>query len=161
MDTWVLVADSGRARIFAVDNTQKQMQGSLYAPSENGALRGVLTEVLDRENPLARIPERNLTSDEPGVQKESAEQHVHAVGRNEEPKKTEAERFAREVAAELDQGLKDRRFSKMYVIAPGQFLGNLRDVFSDHVKKTVLSEMDKNLTRMSPQEIRSHLPEKL
>ena len=161
METWVLVADSGRARIFAVDNTQKQQQGSLYAPSENGALRGVLTEVIDRENPFARIPERNLASDEPGVQKESAEQHVHAVGRNEEPKKTEAERFAREVAAELEQGLKAGRFSRMYVIAPDHFLGYLRDVFSDHVKKTVQAEQDKDLTRMSPQEIRSHLPAKL
>ncbi len=161
MDTWVVVADAGRARFFAVDDTQKQVGGSLYAPSENGALRGVLEEVIDLENPAVRVDSADLASDEPGMQKESAERGAHGVGNPQELKRDEALRFAREIGDELDRAVKANRFGRLYVVAPGHFLGQLREVFSDHVGKAVVEEMDKDYTRLSPEAIRKHLPEKL
>lgn len=142
--SWVLVANGTRAKLFQAD----------------GPLAG-LREIGDYVHPEGRMHETELTSDLPGLAFDRHGQGKHAYSTEVEPKKHEAIAFAKELSDRLEKARGEGRFRKLYVIASPSFLGHLRDHFSESLAKTVVLEIDKDLTLMRPEEIRSHLPERL
>ena len=140
--TWVLVADSSRARIFSADTPS--------AP---------LKEINTLAHPEARLHEQNLTSDLPGHQGDSSGSGRHGFTDEIEPKEQEIIDFAKHIAKHLEQARATNKYKQLLIVAAPAFLGTLRNQLSDQTRKMVSIELDKNLTQQKPEEIRSHLPE--
>lgn len=142
--TWVLVAESSRAKIFAADGP-----------------RGTLQEIAALDHPEGRAHEQDLVSDLPGRTFDSAGQGRHAKEEAVSPKEQENIYFVKTIGEKLEQGRTHNEFDKLILIAPPAFLGLLRQHLPEQTRKRVSEEINKNLISMSLDEIRAHLPEKL
>jgi protein required for attachment to host cells len=141
---WLLVADAGRAAVYETD-----------------APRGPLHEVQDFIDPKNRLPEQELARDRPGRTFDSGGPGRHAMESHTPPAQVETERFAGVLADAVDAGLHQHRFEHLGLVAPPQFLGLLRNALSDETARRVVLELDKDLTRETPEALRAHLPERL
>lgn len=138
--TWVLVADSSRARIF----------------SKNG--RDPLMEVSGFIHPESRLHEQALTSDLPGSASSRVGNERHGVGSAKvRPKRHEAITFSKQVTDHLESARTDGKFHRLLVIAPPAFLGMLRDQFGPALAGLVADEVNKNLVSARVEEIRDQL----
>ena len=135
--TWVVVADRSRARIFTVATP-----------------KGPLTELEDLVHPEARAHEARPD------QRPSRPIHVSNVMGNEHgARDQQAHEFAREIAMRLESGRVEHRSSRqLIVVAAPDLLGMLRKTMNGNVAKTVVQEIDKNVTQRSPADIRKLLP---
>ncbi|MFO7646651.1 host attachment protein [Halomonas campaniensis] len=142
--TWVVVADQARARLFSASDR-----------------RGALEEVEDLANPEGRLHDQDLNADRPGRAFDSMGEGRHAMGKHHSPKEQEAIRFAQEVGDRLAVGLHDGAYRHLIISATPRFLGLLREALPEDVTKRVVLELHKDLTALSSDEIRAHLPERL
>ena len=129
--TWVVAADTSRARIFVSD---KPVSG--------------LEEIQTLSHPEARLHEGDLLTDTT-----EGEPDMH--------KQADADRFAAHVCATIEAGRKSGEFNKIYLVAAPNFLGKLRKHQSNAMKQVLAGEVDKNLAAHSPEDIRKQLPEYL
>lgn len=141
--TWVLVADSSRARIF----------------SKNG--KGGYREVAGFIHPGSRMHDQQLTSDVSGSAHAGVGAERHGVGEKIPPKKHEAVTFSKQVAGHLEQGRTSHAFDKLAVIAPPSFMGMLREQYSQPLAGMVKQEVRKNLVQLAPHDLLPHLPARL
>ena len=148
--TFVVAANSSRARIFA--------QASLKDPLE---------EVADLVNPEAREREQDFMTDETTAQR-AADKSRHSVGQpttgsdyqpRTTPHQAEAQRFAQEIATYLDEAHNAGRFDKLCVIASPEFMGLLRQKFATRMSRVERTEITKDYTRDSAQQLRERLLE--
>ena len=144
MTTCVLVADASRARIFE-------------APLPKDGL----TEIEELVHPASKMHPQDMASDEPGVSQDRVGQGIHAMGQENDIKKQEAIRFAKEVVDKIVELHQKKDYAKLYVIAAPAFLGLLRTKFTNTTKNIIVDEISKNLTTFDIEEIRSHLPKYL
>lgn len=142
--TWVLVAESSRARIFSVDSSS--------AP---------LVEIETLAHPEGREHEQDMTSDLPGHDSDKTGSGRHAFGDKIEPKQQETIDFAKRIASRLESARTDGKLKQLIIVAAPSFLGTLRGQLNDQTKKLVSFELDKNLSQHTPDDIRQHLPEHL
>lgn len=143
--TWVLVADTTRARLFAAERPT-----------------GGLEEVETLVHTESRLHEQDLTSDQrPGRRQGSDGTGGHSMGHEDDPKRQEHHRFAKQIADYLEDAHNGRRFERLYVVAAPAFLGDLRGSLPKTVSQTVAGEVPKHITRLGVGEIREHLPERL
>jgi len=143
-NTWILVADSGSARVFTVDSPT-----------------GPLQEREDYASPEARVHERDLGSDTPGRSFDSRGHHRHALGKEEPPQQRSAMNFARLLAGRVSRARTSGELERLIVVAAPEFLGLLREALDDQTRKQVERELPLNLVALKPQEIRARLPERL
>jgi protein required for attachment to host cells len=144
LTTWIITADSSRARIFKTESP-----------------RGPLQELEVLIHPEARLHTQDLTSDFPGRTFDSAGEGRHAMGQPVDPKEQEAIRFAKHLADHLEAARVDGQFDKLIIAAAPKFLGQLRQHLSGQLTSMVTQEIDKNLTQHATKDIRNHLPERL
>jgi len=142
--TWVLAADSSRARVYAADKPNSP-----------------LNEVESFEHPEGRMHEQELTSDLPGRAFDSGGMGRHAMGQSVAPKQQEALNFAKSLVDCLENSHRKGDFAQLYVVAPPAFLGLLREHYSPTLSTAVKQEVSKNVSMMAAQEVRTHLPEYL
>ncbi|MCK9394402.1 MAG: host attachment protein [Methylobacter sp.] len=141
--TWILVADNTRVRIFSADTPSSPLE-----------------EIEDFSHVEGRLHDREMTSDLPGKIK-SVGAGGHAFEQPTDPKKHEADNFAHSVAQYLEDAHNAHKFEQLLIVSEPSFLGLLRNQLSDHVKKLVQFELDKNITTHSAADIRQHLPQYL
>ena len=139
-NTWLLVADSSRARLFVVDSPTSP-----------------LTEFHTFAHLEGRQHEQAMTSDLPGSQAGSDGRH-HGVSNETDPKKVEAVDFAKEISHYLEESRNKHSYTQLIIIAAPAFLGLLREHLSPGVLSMVSLELDKNLTQHSAEDIHQHLP---
>jgi protein required for attachment to host cells len=142
--TWVVVADSARARIFCAENTV-----------------GGLIELETLAHPQGRLHEQDMTSDLPGSTFDRAGPGRHDMEPHTNPKDHEMQDFARRIVAHLEQGRSKQAFSQLILIAAPSFLGALRGNIKNGLAKTLVHQEAKNLTQCEGEEIRRHLPDLL
>lgn len=142
MNTWVLVADSSRARIFRAEGPEAK-----------------LIEVEDMAHPEGHLHEVDLTSDLPGRTFDRFGQGRHAMEEDTPPKRYEANLFAKRIAHRLENGRTNHEFGRLVLVAEPRFLGILRDNLSAECIKLTSLQVDKNLAQLDPGEIRNRLPE--
>jgi protein required for attachment to host cells len=142
--TWVVVADSSAARIF-------------NAPSPTGALE----EIASYAHAEGRLHESDMRTDEPGMTKDRAGYAKHGMEPKVKPKEQEAIAFARLLAKRIELARSKSEIERVILVAAPEFLGHLRDVLDEDARKIVDGEYNINVVRMSPDEIRKHLPERL
>jgi protein required for attachment to host cells len=138
--TWILVADSSRARIF------KAEKGSS------------IHQIEELSHPEGRLHEQELASDLPGKDSDKVGAGKHAFQDQVEPKQQEAIDFAKRIARHIDESYSAKEFEQLMVIAAPSFLGTLRHQFSDQINQKICFELDKNITMHSTDDIRKHLP---
>ena len=138
--TWILIADSSRARIFTADTPSSPLQ-----------------EREDFSHAESRLHDREITADLPGRIKESG-MGGHAFEQKTDPKKQEAINFARSLAHRLEAARNANELEQLLIVAEPSFLGLLRDELPEQVKKLVCFELDKDITVHSVADIREHLP---
>ncbi len=140
--TWVVVADSGHARIFEV-----------------GRSRDELREIDDLINPTARMREQELSSDDGGRSYDSFGDGRHAMENKTSAKEQTTIDFAGRLNEQLLSGLDSQSYGKLILIAAPDFLGVLRGKLDQRVRDAISEEINKNLTQHAVSDIVEHLPE--
>ena len=137
---WVLVADAARARLFRVEQP-----------------RQTLTPALDEELIGSNLRSREIASDRPGRTFDSGGQGRHAKEPPTDPARHAQEEFARDVVHVLDEKRTRRAFERLIVVAPPQFLGDLRALMPQQLQDMVSAEIAKDLSKLPAHELQDHL----
>jgi protein required for attachment to host cells len=138
--TWILVADSAKARIF-----ENLGRGRGIAPLEGQAFSNALK------------PSRDLDADQPGRTFDSAGQGRHAMEKPTNSHRLLKKQFARELARHLRSELEEQSYDRLIIVAPPVTLGDIRAELDKEVASKVLAEIDKDLTKLNPDELAEHL----
>jgi protein required for attachment to host cells len=69
----------------------------------------------------------------------------------------EEHRFAREIAAALERVVRQREVKALIIATPPRTLADLRDALHSDVKKCIIAEIAKDLTKHPVHEIEKHL----
>jgi protein required for attachment to host cells len=139
MDTWILVADEGRARLFA-----------------GKTVDGELTELVGFAHPEAHHPEAAARDRLPRVH-ESANSSRHAIQPRITAEQKQAEEFARALSEILNDGRVEHRYERLVLIAAPRFLGTMRAALDPEVSKLVSHTSNKDITKASLEAIREEL----
>lgn len=140
-NTWILVADAARARLF--EWTRKgtdPVELACYSYSE-GRSPG-------REHDHGRLPR---------VQ-ESNGPSRHAIEPRTSLRDKHAQRFADTLSAVVRQGRQEGRYDKLILMGPPRFLGVLHDSLDEQTAARVLGEVPNDLLTLTPAQLRTRLP---
>lgn len=127
-NTWVLVADGGRALVLRNDGDEAHVRLSLV-----------------RKYGQDTPPTRDLGTDKPGRTNSSVGRHRSAMEPTDLHRQAE-DRMMKEVAAGLTEDLRRQSFSELIIAAAPIALGTLRQALSDGVRKAVIAELPKDFT---------------
>jgi protein required for attachment to host cells len=139
--TWILIADGAHARLFA----------------NRGPGKGI--EALEAINGDHR-PDSELVRDGLGRTFESsgsAGGMRHAIEPRTDPHRELKRDFAKHLGKVLAQGLADKSYDRLVIVAPPTALGDLRASLSEPVKHVVYAELDKDLVKTPTAELPGHL----
>jgi protein required for attachment to host cells len=137
--TWIVVADSSRARVF-----------------EQGAKH--LREIEDMINPGGHA--NNVRKDGDGKLHDRNERmQGHVVEPPTSAASHENEVFARNVGDYLEQARNARRYGRLRLIAAPKFLGLMRSKLNKEVQKMVAQELPKDISMFSLHQIEAYLDE--
>lgn len=143
--TWVIVADSVRARFFTLGFD---------------ADRGRTLEEFDViVSPEGRLSEGELTADRGGRTFDSRGRGRHKMEPVHSAKDHVAEMFAKRLAEHIDDARIAGFVDKLVLIAAPKFLGQLRSSLCDKAGELVVHSIDKEMTIAEPDEIARHLPQ--
>lgn len=131
--TWILIADGTQARVL----------------EHAGPGKGLST-VKGLDWSIAPLQSQDIDTDRPGRSRSSA------MEQKTDPAQHREAEFVRGVAQILDEKAKAGEFDRLVIAAAPIALGNLRKVLSDHVKKTVVAELDKDLTNLPTPQLDKH-----
>lgn len=139
MNTWVLVANASEARIFGTEKIGNPMEC-----------------MKEFNHPESRDKGMDLTSDRPGHYQSKGTGHGAFV-ESTDPKEYEAERFAAELAKELENGRTNNAYRKLVVVAAPHFHGLINSQLDEHTRAMVVNDIQKDFTDCDVNE----LPERL
>jgi protein required for attachment to host cells len=134
---WLVVANAARARVL--EQTDEV---------------GVFKPVADLVHPQSRLKGEQLGSDRPG--------HAHAEGAGRagtfyaphtDPREREHDRFAREVAAVVDDGVAQERCAGITLVASDPFLGQLKSHLGSRARKLLLRTVAADYTTLRDDEL--------
>ena len=136
--TWVVVAESSRAKIYEVEKNESKKS---------------LKEITGFTHSINRSHFQHLTGNQ---QKES--RHSQLSGSLDTLKNHERTEFARTIGDHLNSARNKGQFNKLILMSPPKFLGDLRKNLGNETNKYVISEVDKNLVRHTVKDIQAHMP---
>ena len=136
---WIVVCDGAKALVL--ENAGGRMRPSLRT-----------REVFDQPGPRTR----ELGTDKPGRSFSAVGSRRGAVEQTDWHKQEE-ERFLQRLAEHLDKAVLAGETKSLIVVAPPRALGVLRHTFTEHVRKVVEAEVEKDFARMPVHEIERHL----
>ena len=136
---WYVIADGGRARFVERD--------------ENGAFRTVLSFVAADLHKRSR----ELGLDRPARVKESADTVRHAIEPRRDLHNAAKEDFVKLVAEQLDAERERGQFDKLVLVAPARVLAQLKDELSKPIAEIVVSDLQKDLTKVLDHDLTEHL----
>lgn len=132
--SWVVVADSRRARIFQHDASGHHLTEAVEINAEEG-------EVAEGGN-NAEPPRGGRL----------------AMVSRKDPQEHDAAAFARKLAQALTQGRAAGSFVRLVLVAPPHFLGQLGECLPKEVERMVSLKLSQELTHLDAAAIREHLP---
>jgi protein required for attachment to host cells len=142
--TWIVAADSARARIFEMHGSGKDLK-----------------EIEDFANPAARAADRDIDSDARGrfygkgerEQAHTAEPQVDAVDHA-------TELFSKALNDYLEKAHQAHRYDKLRVIAFPKFLGLMRNQMSKQLRQCVTDEVEKDISWFDKGQIQEYIQNK-
>ena len=138
--TWVVVADSSRARFFTLAGKSEPMQ-----------------ELEGMTHAESRMRNQDEVSDKQGGLAGGHGEGGHAFEAPTDIKHHDAEIFAKQIADKLEHGRVNHAYNKLILVAPPAFLGALRQAMNDHLVNLVSKSLDKNLVAENETVIREHV----
>lgn len=143
--TWILVADGARARILANEGPGKGLH-----------------DAMDRDFIGSHERMRDMVSDKPGRQQESAQTGARsAMEPTTDWHRMEKSQFAKMMADILEKAALANSYERLVLVAPPQCLGDLREALGKHAKERVIAEFDKDLTHVPENELPQHFGDTL
>lgn len=121
-----------------------------------------LVEVHAMTDPGAHTTEAEMHRDAHGRRHGGAGSGVRSSGNattsaGDSDRHLQAERFAKQVAAELTRQFRDKRFERLHIVAAPRFLGLLRQHLSADVAAVVEDEKAKDLIHLNAAALTAHL----
>lgn len=163
-ETWIIVADSTRARIFTpVGEERKPLDEIIHYVGRAGYAGPErlssphLDEVADLVHPAGRMKPQELEGDGYGRAKGWGANEPYD-SRHIDFNHQRAEEFATEVVEYLSRARQEHRFDDLILIAPPLFLGVLRQAMPRSLSSLITREINKEYTKLSAGEIQSRLP---
>jgi len=159
--TWIIAANSGRARFFSESDAAEPLQEIQDMVNEAARLRTVDTET-DRLGPTAAA---GSTHNIGGTQGVAGSHNGHAGAPNKQyqpaqtPAEHEAEKFAKDISHYLLEAHQQGRFKQLVISASPQFLGTLRANLDSQIKPLIKFELNKDYTHSNPQQLREQVRE--
>ncbi|ABS76626.1 host attachment protein [Coxiella burnetii] len=148
MKSWIVVANASKAKIFAV-NKIKFLTG-----------KHNLELIKEYTHPESRMRDVEIASDRLG--------HFHAKSRGSgsfveqtNPKKYEAESFAREVVNDLESGRMADLFQDIILVAPPPFHGLLNKCLNPQLENKIALVIEKDYTKDNDKELEKHLKQQI
>ncbi len=138
MTSWLLVADSRRAKIFSINDKRFDLREIADLAHPSPSQRG--------ESPAGRV-----FATQSGAR--------HGLEPAMSPEEKDKHAFAAEIALYLQDNFAQRRFSDLTVAAAPEFLGELRAALPDSVGAAVSASLNKNLLSYSDAELSAYLRE--
>ena len=102
-------------------------------------------------------PTREQGSDRPGRAFKRAGTNLRSGVEDTDWHDLEEHRFAKRVAAAMEQLVRERKTKALVVVAPPRTLADLRSAFHADVKQRIIAEIDKDLTKHPTYEIEKRL----
>jgi protein required for attachment to host cells len=136
--TWIVAADSSRARILQV------------------AGRRQLVEVENLMNPEGRLHNREINTDAKGRFAGPDRPGGHSSDDEERTVEHYNELFAKRVAGYLGKARNDQRYERLILVAAPKILGQLRKELGKEVEKLVVDQLDKDLAWFNAREIEQY-----
>lgn len=133
--TWILVANSARARLF-----------------ENTGIGKGLKLLTEFEHPQSRQKGSELVSDRAGFMQSSGNGHG-ARQPAMDPKQNEAEHFAQEIAHNLEAGRGQNKYERLILVAGSPFMGTLKSRLPDPVMGLTSDTIEKDYTSVNEREL--------
>lgn len=137
--TWILVANASAASVYCNEGPKKG-----------------LARVKTMEHAASRDKGVDLVTDRPG-HTQSRGNGRGAYVPSKTPKEVEADRFALELARELDHGRTSNAYQRLILVASPHFLGLLNQHLDAHVKQRVSDTIEKDYTKLPEKELAGHL----
>lgn len=128
MRTWILVADSGGARLF------------LSYPGQPGWF-----ELKTFQHPQGRAKGPDLLESPPAMES------------GQLPKDLAAQDFARHLAKHLELELSKNAYEQLILVSPPKFLGLLRENLSREVEGKIIDSVNKDLMALRQDELQERL----
>jgi len=141
--TWIMVANASQANIFCNEGPRKG-----------------LTKVKTLQHAASREKGSELVSDRPGHNQGHGNGHGSYVPAKM-PKEIEAERFALEIARELNHGRTQNAFQRLILVASPHFMGLLNQHLDAHVRQLVSDSIEKDYTKITDKELAGHLESRI
>lgn len=137
--TWILIVDGTQARVL----------------EHSGPGKGLAT-VKGLDWSIQPLQTQDINADRPGRSFSSVGPGRSAMEPKTDPADHREAEFVRSVAEVMDGKAKAGDFDRLVIAAAPIALGNLRKVMSDHVKKTIVAELDKDLTNVPTAQLERH-----
>ncbi|CAN5348067.1 hypothetical protein BH09PLA1_BH09PLA1_36470 [soil metagenome] len=131
MRNWILVADVGRASLFAFSGDARRMQ-----------------LVRRLENPRGRVRSHDLLSDMKGSCRKPSGRRSAMTSRTD-AHWVEAQKFARRLSRILRAGRDDGAYDQLSLVAPPRFLGLLRSELGPGERRRIGVTIPSDRTRLS------------
>ncbi|ODT64775.1 MAG: hypothetical protein ABS75_34105 [Pelagibacterium sp. SCN 63-23] len=138
--TWILIANGTQARV--VENT--------------GPGKG-LASVKGLDWSIPPLQTQDIEADRPGRGFSSSGSRRSAMEPRTDPAEHREAEFVRTVAGHIDTKAREGAYDRLVIAAAPIALGNLRKVLSEQVKKTIVAELDKDLTNVPTPQLDKHL----
>jgi protein required for attachment to host cells len=138
--TWVLIANSSNAKLYKSEKPYHQL------------------ELIKKfEHPQSREKARDLITDGYGRYKFTTNSPPSAYSDPMNPKEVEAERFAHELALELNQGRTKNHYHHLVLVAPSHFRGLLNKYCDNHVLNLVVHSINKDYTKIKQHDLSKYI----
>ena len=138
--TWILVANGTQARVL--ENT--------------GPGKG-LRQVDGLDFAIDPLMAQEIVSDKPGRSYSSVGHGRSAIQPKTDPVEHRETEFVKSLARMLERKRQEGEYDRLVIAAAPIALGEIRKAMSPGVKKTILAELDKDLTNLPTPQLDRHL----
>jgi len=111
------------------------------------------------ESPSAHKQSSDLGTDRPTRSMESATAARHAITPKHDLHEMEKQKFAHQVAHEINRVSADGAFDQLVLVAPAHTLNEIRDELDTTTAARLVGTLQKDLTKVPDHELASHLDE--
>ena len=146
--TWVVIANASKAKIFSV-NKIKFLNG-----------KEKLALIKEFTHPESRLRDLEIASDKLGNFQGKNSGHGSFVEPTD-PKKYEAESFAREVINDLEAARVANLFHDLILVIPPAFHGLINKYLNQPLEKMIIHVIEKDYTKDGEKDLEKHLKQQI
>ena len=140
INTWILVCDGAKGRIFLNSGPGKGLSAVNRAQYQSDHAKT-----------------SDIGSERPGRTHERANSARHAMEPRVDWHEFEKKEFAKSLAGILDKAAGENAFDRLVLVAPPKTLGELRTCLGAQAAKRIHGEIGKDLTQMAEHELQPYL----